>query len=73
MPFDQFARQRIFDPLGMKDTSFYPGEGNPRIATLYEQADGQLRKASNPAFMNGAISRAAAACSAPRRTTCSSR
>ncbi len=22
MPFDQFARQRIFDPLGMKDTSF---------------------------------------------------
>ena len=38
MPFDQFARQRIFDPLGMKDTSFYPPEGNPRIATLYEQA-----------------------------------
>jgi CubicO group peptidase (beta-lactamase class C family) len=54
MPFDQFARQRIFDPLGMKDTAFYPMDGNPRIATLYEQADGSLRKASNPAFMNGA-------------------
>jgi CubicO group peptidase (beta-lactamase class C family) len=53
MPFDQFARQRIFDPLGMKDTSFYPAAGNPRIATLYEQASGSLRKASNPAFMNG--------------------
>ena len=26
MPFDQFARQRIFEPLGMKDTSFYPME-----------------------------------------------
>jgi CubicO group peptidase (beta-lactamase class C family) len=54
MPFDQFARQRIFDPLGMKDTSFYPAESNPRIATLYEQANGALRKASNPVFMNGA-------------------
>jgi len=54
LPFDQFARQRIFDPLGMKDTSFYPMAGNPRIATLYEQANGSLRKASNPAFMNGA-------------------
>ena len=35
MPFDQFAKQRIFDPLGMKDTFFYPAEGNPRMATLY--------------------------------------
>jgi CubicO group peptidase (beta-lactamase class C family) len=54
MPFDQFARQRIFDPLGMKDTFFYPTDGNPRIATLYEQMNGSLRKAANPAFMNGA-------------------
>ena len=54
MPFDQFARQRIFEPLGMKDTSFYPMAGNPRVATLYEQASGSLRKAANPPFMNGA-------------------
>jgi CubicO group peptidase (beta-lactamase class C family) len=54
MPFDQFARQRIFEPLGMKDTSFYPMAGNPRVATLYEQANGSLRKAANPPFMNGA-------------------
>ena len=54
MAFDQFARQRIFEPLGMKDTAFYPMASNPRIATLYEQASGSLRKASNPAFMNGA-------------------
>jgi CubicO group peptidase (beta-lactamase class C family) len=53
MPFDQFARQRIFEPLGMKDTTFYPMAGNPRIATLYENANGSLRKAANPAFMNG--------------------
>jgi CubicO group peptidase (beta-lactamase class C family) len=37
----------------MKDTSFYPMAGNPRIATLYEQSNGSLRKAANPAFMNG--------------------
>jgi CubicO group peptidase (beta-lactamase class C family) len=53
MPFDQFARQRIFDPLGMKDTFFYPAQSNPRIATLYEQP-GSLRRAANPPFMNGA-------------------
>jgi CubicO group peptidase (beta-lactamase class C family) len=53
-PFDQFARQRIFEPLGMKDTSFYPAASNPRIATLYEQANGALRKTANPGFMNGA-------------------
>ena len=53
MPFDQFAKQRIFEPLGMKDTSFYPAEGNPRLATLYEQTNGALRKTANPVFMNG--------------------
>jgi CubicO group peptidase (beta-lactamase class C family) len=52
--FDRFARQRIFEPLGMKDTFFYPTDGNSRIATLYEQANGALRRAANPAFMNGA-------------------
>jgi CubicO group peptidase (beta-lactamase class C family) len=54
LPFDQFAKQRIFDPLGMKDTTFYPADTNPRLATLYERVDGNLRKAANPAFMNGA-------------------
>jgi CubicO group peptidase (beta-lactamase class C family) len=54
LSFDQFARQRIFDPLGMKDTFFYAPAGNPRLATLYERADGSLRKTANPAFMNGA-------------------
>jgi CubicO group peptidase (beta-lactamase class C family) len=53
MPFDQFARQRIFEPLGMKDTSFNVADGNPRLATLYQQSSTGLRKAANPAFMNG--------------------
>src|SRR5262245_1781822 len=38
----------------MKDTTFYPADSNPRLATLYERVDGNLRKAANPAFMNGA-------------------
>jgi CubicO group peptidase (beta-lactamase class C family) len=52
--FDQFASQRIFTPLGMKDTFFYPAESyKPRIATLYSKTSGKLQKTNNPAFMNG--------------------
>jgi len=54
MPFDRFARQRIFEPLGMKDTFFYPAEGNPRMATLYRRGEKGLEKQNNPNFMNGA-------------------
>jgi CubicO group peptidase (beta-lactamase class C family) len=56
MKFDQFAAQRIFGPLGMKDTFFYPAESlNPRIATLYTKTDKGLVKQNNPGFMNGAF------------------
>jgi len=52
--FDQFARQRIFEPLGMKDTFFYPVDSyNPRIATLYRKIAKGLEKQANPNFMNG--------------------
>jgi CubicO group peptidase (beta-lactamase class C family) len=54
MPYDKFAKQRIFDPLGMKDTFFYPAEGNPRMATLYRRGENGLEKQNNPGFMNGA-------------------
>jgi CubicO group peptidase (beta-lactamase class C family) len=54
MPFDRFTKQRIFDPLGMKDTFFYPATGNPRIASLYQPVDGQLRKQPDGAWVNGA-------------------
>jgi len=54
MPFDKFTKQRIFDPLGMKDTFFYPVEGNPRMATRYVRGEKGLEKQNNPAFMNGA-------------------
>jgi CubicO group peptidase (beta-lactamase class C family) len=42
MPFDQFLKTRIFDPLGMKDTSFFPPEDKvARIATAYTYYDGK--------------------------------
>jgi CubicO group peptidase (beta-lactamase class C family) len=56
MPFGQFAKTRIFDPLGMKDTFFYPADGNPRIVTRYtrNQQSGKLERQDNLAnFMNG--------------------
>ncbi len=35
-PLDEFLKTRIFEPLGMKDTSFYPAEGKlERLATAY--------------------------------------
>jgi CubicO group peptidase (beta-lactamase class C family) len=52
-PFDRFAKRRIFDPLGMKDTLFYPAEGHPRQATLYQRADGGLRRQADMAWVNG--------------------
>lgn len=36
MSFDAFLQQRLFNPLGMKDTTFYPtAEQRARIATAY--------------------------------------
>jgi CubicO group peptidase (beta-lactamase class C family) len=35
-PFDEFLEERIFQPLGMKDTAFYvPSEKHDRLVTLY--------------------------------------
>lgn len=36
LSFDQFLQQRLFDPLAMKDTTFYPGESQrARLVTAY--------------------------------------
>ena len=35
--FDVFLRQRLFDPLGMKDTGFFPAPGkDSRLVTIYQ-------------------------------------
>ena len=44
--FDAFLRQRIFEPLGMKDTFFYPPDDRlPRVATIYQRTPEGLQKA----------------------------
>jgi CubicO group peptidase (beta-lactamase class C family) len=47
-PYDQFLRTRIFEPLGMKDTFFYPPDDRrPRLVTLYDKSPEGLRKSAN--------------------------
>lgn len=47
-PYDEFLRARIFQPLGMKDTFFYPPDDRrPRMTTLYSKSPTGLVKAPN--------------------------
>jgi CubicO group peptidase (beta-lactamase class C family) len=51
--FDRFLRQRIFDPLSMKDITFHPGQEQlPRVTTMYHRADNALAKVDTSARMN---------------------
>jgi len=50
--FDQFLKQRIFDPLEMKDTAFYTTDDRgPRVVTLYDDRDGKLVRIDTPAWL----------------------
>ena len=45
MPLDRFLTQRIFGPLEMKDTSFYPSDAQmPRLITAYTKNENGLTK-----------------------------
>jgi CubicO group peptidase (beta-lactamase class C family) len=47
-PLDQFLRQRIFEPLGMKDTTFNLSDAQrARAATLYQKSGNALQKAAD--------------------------
>jgi CubicO group peptidase (beta-lactamase class C family) len=49
MPLDKFFRTRIFDPLGMKDITFWPTDAQwPRVATVYTRGATGLTKATMP-------------------------
>ena len=42
MSFDQFLRQRLFEPLGMKDTGFYlPDKSAGRLVAVQTKKDGK--------------------------------
>lgn len=48
MPYDQFLRTRLFEPLGMKDTfSYPPDDRRSRMVTLYSKSASGLVKAPN--------------------------
>jgi CubicO group peptidase (beta-lactamase class C family) len=53
MPFEKFMEQRIFQPLGMKDSFFFPTpERIERIAMVYKLDGGKLKR-SGPEILGG--------------------
>ena len=47
-PYDEFLHTRIFQPLGMRDTFFYPPDDRrPRLTTLYRKSPNGLLRAEN--------------------------
>jgi CubicO group peptidase (beta-lactamase class C family) len=47
--YETFLSKRVFEPLGMKDTTFYPTkEQQARLAGLYESKDGKLIETTKP-------------------------
>ncbi len=55
MPFEKFLAERIFTPLGMRDTFFFPPQNkHDRIAPIYESEDGELRRADFDLYRPGA-------------------
>jgi CubicO group peptidase (beta-lactamase class C family) len=60
MTFDQFLRQRLFEPLGMNDASFnVPEKDAARIANIYRKTPGGLEKGAplaigTPVYFSGA-------------------
>lgn len=52
--FDAFLRQRLFDPLGMQDTSFWPSaQQRPRVVSSYIERNGELVPRESPDSMSG--------------------
>jgi CubicO group peptidase (beta-lactamase class C family) len=46
MPFERFVAERIFRPLGMVDSAFFPDPAKAsRVATVYTEENGALRRA----------------------------
>ena len=50
--FDQFLKERIFDPLGMVDTGFHvPEQKSARLARQYAPTENGLRRTDNGSFL----------------------
>jgi len=52
LTFDQFLKQRVFDPLGMKDTAFYAADDKmSRVVTLYRRTPTGLERIETPNWL----------------------
>ena len=52
MTFDQFLQKRVFEPLGMRDTAFFPSDDRlSRVVTLYERKPSGLSRIDTPAWL----------------------
>jgi CubicO group peptidase (beta-lactamase class C family) len=55
-PFEQFMAERVFQPLGMKDTTFFtPEDRRNRIAAVYTDDNGTLKRATQVEARNSRI------------------
>jgi CubicO group peptidase (beta-lactamase class C family) len=53
-PFDKFLQARIFEPLGMKDVTFWPtAPQRARLVTAYQRRDDKLVANADPDSMSG--------------------
>jgi CubicO group peptidase (beta-lactamase class C family) len=53
LTIDEFLKQRLFDPLGMKDTSFVvPNEKLTRLVTLYNRRPTGLERTGTPDWLD---------------------
>jgi CubicO group peptidase (beta-lactamase class C family) len=53
-PFEKFIHDRIFEPLAMKDTFYFlPMEKRNRLAAVYTDDDGVLKRFSGDRFARG--------------------
>lgn len=58
MPLDKYLQEKIFTPLGMKDTYFFlPREKQSRLVQLYTQANNKIWIQDSLISLNGTFSR----------------
>jgi CubicO group peptidase (beta-lactamase class C family) len=56
VPLDQFFRERIFNPLGMEEATFWPADDRwPRVASVYQRGANGLQKPQNPNYMSSKV------------------
>jgi len=56
MPLNDFFQKRIFEPLGMKDITFWPSQSQwPRVASVYTRGANGLTKNNNPNGMSSEV------------------